>query len=124
MTDIICELLSIKEPQTTLQSKETILQSYRKMSNQNTKKSPGIKVALFNCTEGMGLDNFGCLNNSLSLFYCYFVSNLPKKNYGVRRLTAEPPSPPNTSQYAFSWTTPLPTECTYFINEPLVNSLS
>ena len=33
MTDIFCELLSIKEPQKTLQNKETTAQSYRKMSN-------------------------------------------------------------------------------------------
>ena len=37
---MFCELISIKEPQTTLQNKETSAQSYRKMSNQNTKKSP------------------------------------------------------------------------------------
>ena len=34
-------LLSIKEPQATLQNKETTVQNYRKMSNQNTKKSTG-----------------------------------------------------------------------------------
>ena len=41
MTDIFCELLSIKEPRATLQSKEASVQSYRKMSNQSIKKSPG-----------------------------------------------------------------------------------
>ena len=46
MTDIFCELLSIKEPQTTLQNKENTVQSYRKMSIQNTKKSLGIEVVL------------------------------------------------------------------------------
>ena len=46
MTDIFCELLSIKEPQTTLQNKETTVQSYRKMSIQNTKKSLSIEVVL------------------------------------------------------------------------------
>ena len=35
MTDIFCELLSIKEPQTMLQNKETTAQRYRKMSIQN-----------------------------------------------------------------------------------------
>ena len=35
MTDIFCALLSIKEPQTMLQNKETTAQSYRKMSIQN-----------------------------------------------------------------------------------------
>ena len=46
MTDIFCELLSIKEPQTTLQNKETTVQSYRKMSIQNAKQSLGIEVVL------------------------------------------------------------------------------
>ena len=45
MTDIFFELLSIKETQTTSQNRETTVQSYRKMSNQNTKKSTGIKFA-------------------------------------------------------------------------------
>ena len=49
MTDIFRELLSIKETQTTLQNKETTVQSYRKISNQNA-KSPGIEVVLFICT--------------------------------------------------------------------------
>ena len=34
-------LLSIKEPQTTLQNKETTVQNYQKMSNQKTKKNTG-----------------------------------------------------------------------------------
>ena len=46
MADVFCELLSIKEPQTVLQNKETTAQSYRKILNQNTKKSPGIKFAV------------------------------------------------------------------------------
>ena len=74
--DIFCELLSIKEPQTNLQNKETTVQSYRKTSNQNTKKSPGIEFALFNCAGKMRKDNFGYLNSSLFLFYFYFVTNL------------------------------------------------
>ena len=37
------------------------------------------------------MDNFGCVNSSLSLFYFCFVTNLQKKVYGVRTLTAEPP---------------------------------
>ena len=59
MADIFCELLSTKELQTTL---ETTLQSHRKISNQNTKKSSGIKFALFNCMEEMRMDNFGYPN--------------------------------------------------------------
>ena len=39
------------------------------MSNQNTKKSSGIDVALSNCTGEIGMNNFGCLNSSFSLFY-------------------------------------------------------
>ena len=42
---MFCELLSIKEPQTKLQNKETTVQSYWKMPNQNIKKSPEIKLA-------------------------------------------------------------------------------
>ena len=61
MVDIFCKLLSIKEPQTTLQS-------YRKMSNKNTEKSQPIEGALFDWTGEMGMDNIGCLNSSL-----YFI---------------------------------------------------
>ena len=71
VTCIFCELLSIKEPQATLQNKENSVQSYRRMSNQNTKKSPGIEFALFNCTEEMGMDNFGYVNS----LFC-FISTL------------------------------------------------
>ena len=71
ITDIFCELLSIKEPQATLQNKETTVQSYRKMANQNTKKSPGIEFVLFNCMGERGMDNFGYLNSLL-----YFISIL------------------------------------------------
>ena len=51
MTDIFCELLSTKEPQPTLQNKEPTVESYRKMLNQNSKKSLAIELALFNCTR-------------------------------------------------------------------------
>ena len=40
MTDIFCGLLAIKGPQIALENKETTVQSYQKMSNLNTKKSP------------------------------------------------------------------------------------
>ena len=43
------------------------------------------------------MDNFGCLNSSLFLFYFYFVTNLRKKYiyiYGVRTLTAKLLPPP------------------------------
>ena len=56
MTDIFCQLLSVKEPQ-TFQNKENTIQSYQKMLNQNTKKSPGIEFALFSYTGKMGMDN-------------------------------------------------------------------
>ena len=62
--DIFCELLSFKEPQTTLQNKETDVQSYQKMSNQNTKNSLRIEFVFYNCTEDMAMDNFGYLNSS------------------------------------------------------------
>ena len=56
------------------------IQSYRKMSNQNTNNNPGIEFALFNCTREMGTENFSCQNSLLSLFYFYFVTNLRKKH--------------------------------------------
>ena len=62
--DIFCELLSFKEPQTTLQNKETDVQSYQKMSNQNTKNSLRIEFVFYNYTGDMGMDNFGYLNSS------------------------------------------------------------
>ena len=62
------------------------------MSNQNTEKSPGIEFALFSRTCEMRMNNFGCLNSSLSSFY-YYAYNEP------------PPPPPYTRQYAFSWAT-------------------
>ena len=64
-------LILIKEPQTTLQNKETTVQSYRKMLNQNTKKSPGIGFAICNCTEEMGMDNEPANKN---LCHTYFYS--------------------------------------------------
>ena len=51
-----------------MQNKETTVQSYQKMWNQNTKKSTGIEGALFNSMDEIGMDNFGCLNRSFSLF--------------------------------------------------------
>ena len=57
-------------PQTMLQNKETTVQRYQKMSIQNTKKSPGIEVALFNCTGDMRMDNSFCLNSSSLFLFC------------------------------------------------------
>ena len=94
ITDIFCESVSIKEPQTRSQNKETTVQNYQEMLNQNTKKSPGIEIALFNCTGETGIDNSGRLNSSLSSFYSYFVTNLRKKNMAyVRLLLNLRPSP-------------------------------
>ena len=92
MTEIyLLELLSIVEAQTALQNKETTVQSYWKISNQNTKKSRGIAFALFNSTGEIGMNNFGYLNSSLSLFDFYFVMNLRKKIAYVRLLNPPPP---------------------------------
>ena len=66
-----------------MQNKETTVQSYQKMWNQNTKKSTGIEGALFNSMDEIG-----------HFLYFYFVINLQKKIYGVRMLTAEPPPRP------------------------------
>ena len=55
-----------------------------KTVEQNTKRSPGMKGALFNCTEEMEIDDLGCLNSSVSLFYFYFVANQRKKIMAYR----------------------------------------
>ena len=97
---------SNKEPQITSQNKETTMQSFRKMLNQNTKKSAGIEFALFDYTGEMGMDNFGCLNSSLSLFFFKRICGKKFIMYVRLQLNLLPPS--QTSQYAFSWTTPPP----------------
>ena len=97
---------SNKEPQITSQNKETTIQSFRKMLNQNTKKSAGIEFALFDYTGEMGMDNFGCLNSSLSLFFFKRICGKKFIMYVRLQLNLLPPS--QTSQYAFSWTTPPP----------------
>ena len=76
---------------------------------QNSKKSFGIKVVLFQCMGVMETNNFACLSNSSrSFFYFYFVKNLWKKNMAYVRLQLNLPFSPFTSQYTFSWTTPPP----------------
>ena len=118
--DLFCELLSIKEPQTTFQNKETIVQSYQKMSNQNTKKRPETEVVLFNSKEDKKMNNFGCWNSSLSLFYLCFVMNLWEKKYVVYTLEAELQLNfplPYVSHYTFSGTDP-PSQRAYFVDDP------
>ena len=73
-----------------LQNKETTVQRYQKILNQNTRKNPGIEVALFNFTGDMGIDNFGCLTSSFSFFFYFVIMNLQKKIMR-RALTADPP---------------------------------
>ena len=99
---LFCKLPSIKEPQITLQNKETTVQNYQKISNQNAKKNPAIEFVFFNCTMEIRVNNFGYLNSALSLFDFYFLMNLRKKIYGACILTAEPSHSPYTSKYAFS----------------------
>ena len=87
------------------------------MSNQNTKKSPGIEVAPFYCKEDIEMDNCGCLNISLSLFYFYFVTNLQKKKKIMAYARLQLSLPP--SHYAFSCTTSRsPFELKYFMDDP------
>ena len=64
------------------------MQSYRKISNQNTRKSPAIEGMLFNCTGELGIDDFGCLNSSLALF---LLCNEPAKikKIGARTVIAD-----------------------------------
>ena len=103
--DKFCEFLSIREPQTTLQIKETTVQSHRKMSNQNTKKSPGIEFTLFNYTGDMEMNNSACLNSSL--FLILFCNEPAKKYYDARTLTVEPP-PIGSSTLLAGSSLPLP----------------
>ena len=96
MWQIFCELLLIKEPQTTLQNKETTVQSCLEILKENTKKSSGIEGALFNCKGEMGMDNFACMNGSLYLF-CLFFCNKPAKKFVAcvsLHLNLPPPRPP------------------------------
>ena len=73
MADIFCELLSMKEPETTLQNKGTNVKTPRRAQGSRLR---------FNCTGKIGINTFGCLNSSFSLFCFYFVTNLRKKLYG------------------------------------------
>ena len=122
----ISKILSIKEPQTTLQNKETTVQSYHIMSNINTKKNPGIEGAHFNCIGVMGLDSFGSLNSSFSLFYFYLAMNLREKIYGMRTLTAETPPPHIRASMLLagpSQPPPPSSKLTYYMDDPLLISL-
>ena len=100
MTDIFCELLSIKEPQTTLLNKETTVQSYRKMSIQKHQEEPRHRSCTFNCTGEMGMDNFGCLNCSFALFLL-FNETAKKKTMAYIRLQLKLPIPPIGSFSSF-----------------------
>ena len=99
MTDIICELLSIKAPQTVLQNKKSYCTKLKENIESKLQKSPGIEFALFNYTGKMGMDNFGYLSSSLSLFL--FCNESVKKNYDVRTLTAELLPSPSQEQIHF-----------------------
>ena len=70
------------------------MQSYRKISNQNTKKSTGIEGPIFNRTGEMEMDHFGCLNSSLSLFlFCKEPAKKKKKIIAYVRLQLTPNAP-------------------------------
>ena len=45
-----------------------LYKAIRKRPIKNTKKSPGIEFALFNCAGKMRMDSLGCLNSSLFNF--------------------------------------------------------
>ena len=92
MTDIFCELLSIKEPQTTLQNKGTNVQSYWKMSTQDTKKNFGIEVVLL--TVRRRLELIILVVWIAHLLYSYFVTKLRKKIIAYVRLQLKRPLPP------------------------------
>ena len=117
MTDIFCELVSIKELQTILRKKTTV-QNYWKMSNQNTKKRPGTEFKLFNCTREIGMDNFGYLNSSL---YFYFVTNLRKKfmAYVHLQLNLLPPPIQACTLLAVHGPQPSPSKRRCFMDDPI-----
>ena len=98
-----------------LQNKETTAQSYLKISNQNTKKSPGVEGALFNCTVVMWMDSFGCLN-SFELFL-FYKEPVKKKNMAYVRLQLNLRPPPIRASI-FLAVPPLSSERTYFMDEP------
>ena len=79
--DKFCELLSFKEPQTTLQNKETDVQCYQKMSNQNATNSPRIEFVFYNCTGDMGMDNLAIWIAHIMLFL--FCNKPAKTCYGA-----------------------------------------
>ena len=91
MTDIFCELLSIKEPQTALQNKETTVQSYRKMSIQNTKKSLGIEDVLLT-VRGRWEWTILVVWIAYLLYFC-FVRELRKKTMAYIGLRLKLPLP-------------------------------
>ena len=103
-----------------LQNKETIVQNYRKISNESSKKSHGIEFALFSGTVEIGMDNFDYLNNSLYLFL--FCDEPAKNVYGVHTPSAVRPPLPHISQCAFSWTPPPPPSvCTLWITLKIIH---
>ena len=106
-----------------LQNKETTVQRYQKILNQNTKKNPGIEVALFNFTGDMGIDNSGCLTSSFSFFFL-FCNEPAKRKYYAMCPYSWSSSFPQTSQCTFNltirpppsvrtlWITPMLGSCT------------
>ena len=105
--DVFRELLSIKEPQKSLQNKETTAQSYPKLFQIKTsKKAVGSSLG-FKAVSG----RWGWI--MLAIWIVHFILLLfckepAKKINGIHTLTAEPPPLCHTSQYAFSWMAPPP----------------
>ena len=61
------------------------------------------------------MENFGCLNSSLSLIYFYFAISLQKKkkNYGMCTLTVKPPLPHIRTRVLLAEPPLSPLGCTY-----------
>ena len=92
MTDIFYEFLSIKKPQAVLQSRETTIQNYHTMQNQNTKKNPGSSLHFLSRRE-----RWEWIISAVwiaDFLYFYFVTILRQKHLW--------------RTYAYSWTSPLP----------------
>ena len=64
------------------------------------------------------MDNFACLNSSLSLFYFYFVTNVQKKITAYVRLLLNLPPPPIRASTLLAGPPHIPSERTYFMDNP------
>ena len=98
--------------------KKLLYKAIRKWRIRTQRRALRIELALFNCT-GRRRREWIILAIWIAHFIFYFVTNLRKKlmAYVHLQLNLFPSPHSYTSQYAFSWTTPPPSERTYFMDE-------